>query len=176
MFPTASARRATLLALALTAPLTSAWAQAGSTPAAPAGTPTAAPAAPAASKAWRYSTPRLIAAQVDEWLAQPQQVLVLDIRRPDELIKYGSFPVYINIQYKDLERQLAYLPRDRKIVTVSNRAQRAGAAGDLLTAKGFYVIGATGSADYEEEGGKAVLHLQAPVATASAGAAPTRTP
>jgi rhodanese-related sulfurtransferase len=113
---------------------------------------------------------------VDEWLAQPQQVLVLDIRRPDELIKYGSFPVYINIQFKDLEKQLAYLPRDRKIVTVSNRAQRAGAAGDLLTAKGFYVIGATGSADYEDEGGKAVLHLQAPVTTAAAGAASARTP
>jgi rhodanese-related sulfurtransferase len=111
---------------------------------------------------WRYQTPRLKAEAVDALLAQPERLLVLDIRRPDELIKYGSFPVFLNVQYADLEKQLAYLPKDRAILTVSNRAQRAGRAGDLLRARGYTVVGATGSADYEDEGGKAVLHLQAP--------------
>lgn len=126
----------------------------------------AAPAAPAASAAapqpWKYNTSRLTYRQVDTLLAQPDKVLVLDVRRPDELIKYGSFPVFLNVQHKDLEKQLAYLPKDRLIITVSNHAQRAGAAGDLLTAKGFKVAGATGSEDYEQEGGKQVAHIQPP--------------
>ncbi|HEY9105792.1 MAG TPA: rhodanese-like domain-containing protein [Roseateles sp.] len=118
-------------------------------------------AAPAATE-WKYKTQRLKAAEVDALLAQPEKLLVLDLRRPDELIKYGSFPVFLNIQNKDLEKHLAYLPKDRAILTVSNHAQRAGNAGDILTAKGFKVVGATGSEDYENEGGKAVAHIQPP--------------
>ncbi len=123
---------------------------------------TTAAAAPAAAAEWKYKTQRLKAAEVDALLAQPDKLLVLDLRRPDELIKYGSFPVFLNIQNKDLEKHLAYLPRDRVILTVSNHAQRAGSAGDILTAKGFKVVGATGSEDYENEGGKAVAHIQPP--------------
>lgn len=123
---------------------------------------TTAAAAPAAATEWKYKTQRLKAAEVDALLAQPDKLLVLDLRRPDELIKYGSFPVFLNIQNKDLEKHLAYLPRDRAILTVSNHAQRAGSAGDLLAAKGFKVVGATGSEDYENEGGKAVAHIQPP--------------
>lgn len=123
--------------------------------------PAAAASAPAPQK-WKYSTSRLTVGQVDRWLAQPDKILVLDVRRPDELIKYGSFPVYLNVQNSELEKQLDYLPKDRWIITVSNHAQRAGAAGDLLTAKGFKVAGATGSEDYEQEGGKAVKHIQPP--------------
>ncbi|MCE4539663.1 rhodanese-like domain-containing protein [Pelomonas sp. P7] len=119
-------------------------------------------AAPAAAAEWKYKTQRLKAAEVDALLAQPEKLLVLDLRRPDELIKYGSFPVYLNIQNNQLDKQLAYLPKDRVILTVSNHAQRAGRAGDLLTEKGFKVVGATGSEDYEQEGGKAVAHIQPP--------------
>ena len=130
----------------------------------------AAAASAAAPQKWKYSTSRLTYGQVDRWLAQPDKIVVLDVRRPDELIKYGSFPVYLNIQNKDLEKHLAYLPKDRWIITVSNHAQRAGAAGDLLTAKGFKVLGATGSEDYEQEGGKAVTHIQPPPPRTAAAA------
>lgn len=119
---------------------------------------------------WKYKTKRLVHTEVDALLAKPEQLLVLDLRRPDELIKYGSFPVFLNVQFRELEKQLAYLPKDRAILTVSNHAQRAGAAGDLLAAKGYTVVGATGSEDYEQEGGKAVAHIQPPVRPA-AGAA-----
>ena len=124
--------------------------------------------APAAAAEWKYKTQRLKAAEVDALLAQPEKLLVLDLRRPDELIKYGSFPVFLNIQNKDLDKQLAWLPKDRAILTVSNHAQRAGRAGDLLTEKGFKVVGATGSEDYENEGGKAVAHIQPPAPRAQA--------
>ncbi|NRF70587.1 rhodanese-like domain-containing protein [Aquincola sp. S2] len=117
---------------------------------------------PAAEQPWRYQTKRLNVAEVDALLAQPTRLLVLDVRRPDELIRYGSFPVFLNVQYRELESQIAWLPTDRAILTVSNHAQRAGAAGDLLRAKGFEVAGATGSEDYEQAGGKAVAHIQPP--------------
>jgi rhodanese-related sulfurtransferase len=127
--------------------------------------------APAAAAEWKYKTKRLKAAEVDALLAQPDKLVVLDLRRPDELIKYGSFPVYLNIQNRDLEKHLAYLPKDRAILTVSNHAQRAGSAGDILTAKGYKVVGATGSEDYENEGGKVVVHIQPPAPRAQAASA-----
>jgi rhodanese-related sulfurtransferase len=103
---------------------------------------------------WEYKTKQLSRAEIDNLLAKPSQVVVIDVRRPDEVVSKGSFPVFLNIQIKELENSLAYIPKDREIITVSNRAHRAGAAGDLLTGKGFKVAGAAGSQDYEDQGGK----------------------
>jgi rhodanese-related sulfurtransferase len=111
---------------------------------------------------WKFKTKRLSRTDVDALLAKPDSVIFIDLRRPDEFIKFGSFPVFLSVQNKDLEKQLAWLPRDRGVVTVSNHSQRAGAAGDLLTAKGFNVLGATGSEEYEVAGGTNVAHVQAP--------------
>ncbi|MCV2361248.1 rhodanese-like domain-containing protein [Paucibacter sp. TC2R-5] len=133
----------------------------------------AAPAANAAPAVWKYKTKHLNKDDVDQLLSQPDKIVVLDVRRPDELIKYGSFPVYLNIQNKDVEKHLAYLPKDRAIITVSNHAQRAGATGDLLSSKGFNVVGATGSEDYEQEGGKAVVKITPPPPRVAANAAAT---
>lgn len=105
---------------------------------------------------WTYKTKQLERAEVDALLAAPDKLVVLDVRRPDEVVNKGSFPVFLNIQAKDVENRLAYIPKDRVIVTVSNHAHRAGAIGDLLTAKGFKVAGAAGSEDYEAQGGKIV--------------------
>lgn len=124
-------------------------------------------AAPAAD-VWNYKTPRLDRAAVDALLAQPQKLVVIDVRRPDELSAKGSFPVYLNIQAKEIEKGLPYIPRDRAILTVSNHAHRAGAAGDLLAGKGFKVAGATGSEDYEAQGGTAVVRVLPPARPASA--------
>lgn len=100
-----------------------------------------------------YKTPKLNRAQIDALLAKPDQVVFIDVRRPDELARIGGFPAYLSIQAKDLDKSLAYIPRDRSIVTVSNHAVRAFRAGDLLSDKGFKVAGAVGVQDYEGEGG-----------------------
>ncbi|MDR1887953.1 MAG: rhodanese-like domain-containing protein [Zoogloeaceae bacterium] len=121
--------------------------------AATAGAQQTAPNAPATPRQWTYKTPKIDRAAVDKHLANPGKVLILDVRRPDELIKNGSFPVFLNIQLSELEKNLAYIPKDRAIIIVSNRAWRGGAAGDQLSAKGFNVVGAAGSLDYEEQGG-----------------------
>ena len=121
-----------------------------------------APAAAASAyvpQPWKYKTRQLSRNEVDTLLGQPKKLLVIDLRRPDELVKYGSLPVYLNLQLKDLPEALDYIPKDRTIVTISNRAHRAGAAGDLLSSKGYKVAGAMGSEDYREAGGTIVKVL-----------------
>jgi rhodanese-related sulfurtransferase len=154
------------LFLALSAP---AFAQ---TPPAPA-TPAAAPAAQVPAATYNFKTPKLTRTEVDALLANPDAVLFVDLRRPDEISKIGTFPVYLNVQVDDLEKGLAFIPKDRRIVTVSNHAARAGKAADLLAEKGFKVVGAVGSQLYQEEGGLAVhpIAIPAPRAPAQAAAA-----
>ncbi len=111
-------------------------------------------------------TPKLTRAQFDELLAKPDQLVIIDVRRPDELTKIGGFPAYLSIQSKDLENRLAFIPKDRSIVTVSNHAGRAGKSADLLADKGFKVVGAVGAQNYEAEGGTlAKIEIPAPKET-----------
>jgi rhodanese-related sulfurtransferase len=116
-----------------------------------------------AAQIYTAKTPKLNRAQIDALLAKPSELLVIDVRRPDEISKIGSFPVYLNVQINDIEKVLPFIPKERSIVTVSNHAARAGKAGDLLAEKGFKVVGAIGSQNYEEEGGKIVkIEIPAP--------------
>jgi rhodanese-related sulfurtransferase len=95
----------------------------------------------------------LTRAELDQLLATPDKVLLIDVRRPDELTTIGGFPVYLSIQLSELDKSLAWIPHDRSIVTVSNHAGRAGKAADLLASKGFRVAGAVGAQTYEQQGG-----------------------
>lgn len=127
-------------------------------------------------KPWEHPTKRLDRAQLDKLLGHPEKLLFIDIRRPDELTKIGGFPIYLSIQLKSLPESLDYIPKDRIIVTVSNRAHRAGDAGDLLLAKGFKVAGAAGVLDYQDEGGsilKVAAPAPKPAVAAAAAPAPT---
>jgi rhodanese-related sulfurtransferase len=110
---------------------------------------------PQAAEAKDHSkTAILTRTQFDALLARPEQLLVIDVRRPDEVTAIGGLPVYLSVQLADLEKYTAWIPKDRKIVTISNHAGRAGRAGDLLTARGFDVVGRIGVQNYEAEGGK----------------------
>jgi rhodanese-related sulfurtransferase len=117
--------------------------------------------APAKSK-------KLSRAEIDQLLARPEKVLFIDVRRPDEVSSIGGFAVYLSIQVADLEKHLAEIPKDRLIVTVSNHANRAVRAADLLDGKGFKVVGAAGVEDYEAEGGTPVK-IAVPPPNANAG-------
>ena len=113
---------------------------------------------PAAPTAHVLTVPEL-----DALLAKPDHVLLIDVRRPDEVSTVGGFPVYLSVQASDLEKSLAWIPKDRTIVTVSNHAGRAGKAADLLSSKGFKVAGAVGAETYEKAGGK-IAHVKVPTA------------
>jgi rhodanese-related sulfurtransferase len=88
-------------------------------------------------------------------------LLVIDVRRPDEVSSIGGLPVYLSIQQKDLANSLDWIPKDREIVTFSNHAGRAARAADLLASKGFKVAGAAGAQTYEKDGGT-ILHIPVP--------------
>ena len=103
----------------------------------------------------------LTVSELDVLLAKPERLLLIDVRRPDEVSTIGGFPVYLSVQAADLEKNLAWIPKDRTIVTVSNHAGRAGKAADLLSSKGFRVAGAVGAETYEKAGGR-IAHIKAP--------------
>ena len=156
-----------VLSLALAAPPARAADNApDNAPAAPAAAPAV---TPANDPAYTYKTLRLNRAAVDAVLSRPEQALILDIRRPDELTKIGGFPVYLSIQTSDVQKSLGFIPKDRLIIVVSNRAHRAGAVGDILHGLGYNVVGATGVLDYQDEGG--VLTKIAPPPPRQAAAA-----
>jgi rhodanese-related sulfurtransferase len=87
---------------------------------------------------------KLTRAELDQLLADPGKILLIDVRRPDEISSAGGFPVYLSIRAGELETHLAEIPKDRVIVTVSNHAARGGRAADLLESKGFHVAGTVG--------------------------------
>jgi rhodanese-related sulfurtransferase len=110
--------------------------------------------------------------ELDKLLARPQDLLVIDVRRPDELTQIGGLPVYLSIQLSELEKSLAWIPKGRSIITVSNHAKRAGVAADLLASKGFKVVGAVGVQTYEEAGGK-LTKVGPPPPRAASASTPT---
>lgn len=117
------------------------------------GAPLAMAQATAAATAPAPAAPKLNRAQIDAYLAAPDKVVFIDVRRADEISELGGLPVFLNIQISELDRFLSYIPRDRQIVTISNHAGRAGKAAGVLVAKGYNVVGAVGIEDYVAEGG-----------------------
>src|SRR4051812_49781662 len=124
---------------------------------------------PAEQKAPAFKAHVLSRTELDALLAKPEKVLLIDVRRPDELTAIGGFPVYLSIQLADLEKSLGFIPKDRTLVTVSNHAGRGGRAADLLANHGFKVAGTVGAQNYEQQGGT-LVRLAPPVKSANASA------
>src|SRR5262245_47850858 len=109
----------------------------------------------------KFAAHVLTRAEFDALQANPDKLLIIDVRRPDEIGTIGGFAVYLNIQPADVEKHISAIPRDRTIVTVSNHANRAGRVADALAARGFKVAGALGAENYEQDGG-ALTHIVRP--------------
>jgi rhodanese-related sulfurtransferase len=122
-----------------------------------------------ASNAPKSQAKVLTRAEFDALLAKPDQILIIDVRRPDEVKDIGGFPVYLSIQINQLEKSLAWIPGDRTIVAVSNHAARGGRAADILAKNGFKVAGAIGAQTYEQEGGTLTKIVAPPPREANAG-------
>lgn len=115
--------------------------------------PAAGPPGAADSQPYTAKVKQLSRAEVDALLAKPGKVLFVELRRPDQVSSDGSFPVYLAVLAKDLEKDLKYIPRDRTLVTVGLHARYAGQYGDILVSKGFKVAGAVGTTEYQAAGG-----------------------
>src|SRR5688572_25981322 len=88
-----------------------------------------------------FAARKLTRADFDALRANPSGLLVLDVRRPDELRSIGGFPAYLSIQAAQLEKSLAWIPKDRVIVTVSNHAARAARAASSVELRRSYEAG-----------------------------------
>jgi rhodanese-related sulfurtransferase len=122
----------------------------------------AAPPTQAAHTSVPTRAKKLTNAELDEYLGRPEKVLLIDVRRPDEISAIGGFPVYLNVQITDLKNHLGDIPKDREIITVSNHAARAAVAADLLANNGFKVLGAVGADTYQRDGGKLAVKFPIP--------------
>lgn len=118
---------------------------------------------------------KLTNAEFDAYLAHPDKILLIDVRRPDEVSTLGGFPVYLSVQFKDLKNHLGEIPKDREIITVSNHSGRAGYAADLLENNGFKVLGAVGADVYQKEGGTLAVKFTVPAPHAGADAPANKT-
>jgi rhodanese-related sulfurtransferase len=114
-----------------------------------------------APKAPKSNAHLLTNAEFDALTKQPENLVLVDVRRPDEVTAIGGFPVYLSIQLKELANSTAWIPKDRTVVLVSNHAGRAARAADILSGKGFKVAGAIGAQTYEKAGGT-ILHIAVP--------------
>lgn len=128
--------------------------------------------APATKEADKPKAHILTNAEFDKLAAKPEKLLIVDVRRPDELTAIGGFPVYLSVQIKELENSTAWIPKERQIVVVSNHAGRGAKGADILAAKGFKVAGAIGAETYEQAGGK-ITKIVPPPPRAEATAAAT---
>ena len=96
-------------------------------------------------------------AEIDTLLAHPEKIFVLDLRGPDEIVKIGSLPGYVNIPIAQLESRLSEVPKDKTILPVSNHSVRAWKAQAILEKNGYKVPGGIGVQNYEKEGGKLIF-------------------
>jgi len=126
--------------------------------------------APAAKEADKPKAHILTNEEFDKLAAKPEKLLIVDVRRPDEVSAIGGFPVYLSVQLGELEKSTAWIPKERQIVVVSNHAGRGAKGADILAAKGFKVAGAIGSQTYEEAGGKITKIVPPPPRPATAAA------
>ena len=130
-----------LAAAAITAPV-SLGAQASPTPqSAPAAAP-AKPPAPAVDESRRVQP-----ADIDAMIAKGD-VVVLDVREPNELVETGTVKGAIHIPLGQLESRLGELPKDKVILTACRSGGRASRALTLLESKGFKTAGFCGLKDY----------------------------
>ena len=129
------------------------------------------PAAGAPKAAPKSNAHLLTNAEFDALVQHPEKLVLVDVRRPDEVTAIGGFPVYLSIQLKELANSLAWIPKDRTVVLVSNHAGRASHAADLLSSKGFKVAGAIGAQTYEKAGGTGMCTMVPPPRVAGAGGA-----
>jgi rhodanese-related sulfurtransferase len=137
---------AALFAAAALAMTASAGAQSPAAPARPAPMPpTTAPATPRPAP---DESKRVQAADIDALLAKGD-IVVLDVREPNELEETGTVKGAIHIPLGQLEARLGELPKDKVILTACRSGGRASRALALLEAKGFKTAGFCGLADYK---------------------------
>lgn len=67
---------------------------------------------------------------------QPKQLVVLDVRTPQEFAE-GHVPGAVNVPHDQIASRLAEVPKDKDVVLYCRSGRRAGMAADVLAANGY---------------------------------------
>jgi adenylyltransferase/sulfurtransferase len=66
-----------------------------------------------------------------------EDIYLLDVRNPDELVESGMISGAVNIPIDNLEARIAEVPKDKPIVTYCMRGGRASRAAEMLRKHGY---------------------------------------
>jgi phage shock protein E len=95
---------------------------------------------------------KLTADQMKAIIDSKQPVFLLDVRTPTELRENGMLEGAVNIPINELEARINEVPKDKKVISICARGNRAKKAADLLGAKGYTPPPVFGMADWTAKG------------------------
>jgi rhodanese-related sulfurtransferase len=90
--------------------------------------------------------------ELKDALEKKDRIFLLDVRNPEELVESGVIDGYVNIPLDQLEKRLGEVPKNKVIITMCMRGNRAGRAAAILEKAGYEVYGSCGIVPYKEKG------------------------
>ena len=109
----------------------------GCSPAAETEAPAASEPAAAAHEPVATEATEMDPAAVKAKLDAGEDIYLLDVRNPDELVEHGMIAGAVNIPIDDLEARVAEVPKDKPIVTYCMKGGRASRAAEILRKNGY---------------------------------------
>lgn len=85
------------------------------------------------------------------WEANPD-IIVIDVRTPDEIAQTGAIENSINIDFKasDFKEKISVLDKDKEYILFCKSGNRSGQASKIMSEMGFSNINNLNNAGYEE--------------------------
>ena len=79
-------------------------------------------------------------------------IIVIDVRTPDEIAQTGAIENSINIDFKasDFKEKISVLDKDKEYILFCKSGNRSGQASKIMAEKGFSNINNLNNAGYEE--------------------------
>ena len=94
---------------------------------------------------------KLTADELKDTIARTENLYLLDVREPKELEEFGTLKNAKNVPLGEVEKRLAEVPKDRKVVVFCQRGVRASKAAAVLQKNGVQVIGVAGMIEWKEK-------------------------
>ena len=98
------------------------------------------------------STPTISADELKTLVDTGAVFVFLDVRKPEELEKYGTLGNYVNIPVGQLEARISEVPRDVPVVTACGHGDRAERAVATLEKHDYRDVKWARLDDYREKG------------------------
>ena len=94
---------------------------------------------------------KLSADELKQTIEKTQGLYLLDVREPKELEEYGTLKNAVNVPLGQVEKRVAEVPKDRKVVVFCQRGIRAAKAAEVLKRNGVEVIGVAGMLEWKDK-------------------------